>query len=318
MRNFAILALAMILLSFTGSLAQAAPPKGVVILIPGTCNSVLPGYLRFTPAEGIIEANPYFSIDAVSSIEAQGFITHVVNGLHPFGQFEGNGEIAIRDMTAWYLARYPHGEMPITILAHSAGGFQALYVAAHRTDLPIQRIVLISTPLAGVELAQKIHDQPWIGEKIASFADSTRGFFELRSIPELTAENTAHFLQSIRIPSSVHLYTVGGDQGPPPNALHEFDARYLPIAFQFTNSIIGSRSDGIVSFNSVYGVGSVGVRDLQGQRMTITPLRALQMPLNHAEQILDYRLFKYTGTLGSEFIRDEQRKFYSAVVRDLP
>src|SRR4051812_28088094 len=107
------------------------PLKGVVVMIPGTFNSLAPGYLRRSSVGGLWEANPYFSIDAVSSVESRGYKAYVVRDLVPFGQFEANGARALREIEAWYDAKFPNHDVPITLLGHSAGGFYGLYVAEH-------------------------------------------------------------------------------------------------------------------------------------------------------------------------------------------
>lgn len=277
--------------------------EGVAVLVPGTLNSVVPGTAR----------SPYFSAAILESVEAAGYEAFVVKGLDPVGRLEENGETTLKSLRAGYLSRHPLKDAPITLLCHSAGGLYALYAAANAGDLPIRRIIMVSTPLQGSHLADAIlggGNAEELRGQLASYSLTVN----LDGLRELGTKSVARFLTKVRLDPSIRLYAVGGSQGAPPGPLQAMDVEYLSPVFTITNGIIGSESDGIVERSSAYGRDAV-IRDTDGARMNVQSLERLHANLDHAEQLLDWRVLEALGFYNAFVIERRQRNFYSEVLK---
>ena len=302
----------LILLSFSFYLPQSFANnfKAAVILVPGVWNSGLPGNTHFNPVSGIIEANPYFSEQIIQSIESQGYATYVIKDLSWFGQLENNGERTYWELRNWYDRYFSNSNLPIYLLGHSSGGFYSLYAEhlnqSSNDPLPIKKIIMLSTPLKGTGLAETFFEKYWFSPVFSKIVSETSNFFDLRGLKGLTAKAVKNFLAPLQTPPTVDVYTLASSQPPPDEPIKMADMEYLSPFFWFTSQFVDGVSDGIVSLDSAYGVGETFSFKLKS-------LRRYQAQLDHAEQVLDYRIFKLLGTYNAELVRDRQAKLYSSI-----
>ncbi|MEK6705142.1 MAG: hypothetical protein AABZ06_05090 [Bdellovibrionota bacterium] len=245
-------------------------------------------------------------MDIVESIEVNGDVVHIVNGLSPMGDFAQNGETALQDLGTWYEASFPDHDVPITILGHCAGGFYSLYLAAHAQDLPIRKIVLFSTPMLGSELADFVFGHLPL---LDSLFMKTGSIFDLRGLAELTTTKINTFLEKLDITPQIQIYAVSGKQSRAQAIYRQFDAEYLSPLFSLTAALIGGESDGMVSRRSALATRA---GTLTGQ---FHPMPEISIPLDHAEQVLDYRLLALFGTRHATWVSDQQRAIYPVLAK---
>jgi pimeloyl-ACP methyl ester carboxylesterase len=284
-------------------LPRAARAAEEVVLVPGTLNSALPGTLR----------TPYFSAAVLEAVSDAGYESFVIQGLRPIGGLEENGAIALKGLREEYLRRHPAKDVPITLLCHSAGGLFALYAAANAPDLPIRRIIMVSTPLEGARLADYFLGDRRKGEELRRELSALPLPINLDGLKELAPKGVAEFLSKLRLNPEIKLYTASGSQSSPPGPLSTMDVEYLSPVFTVTNRIIGERSDGIVECRSAYGRGAI-VPGTDGRPVPIRSLEGLHADLDHAEQLLDWRLLESLGFYNAFRIGARQKAFYASLL----
>ena len=276
---------------------------GVAVLVPGTLNSAVPG----TPHSS------YFSAAILETVRTAGYETFVINGLDPLGGLEQNGAATLKALREDYLSGHPGKDAPITLVCHSAGGLYALYAAANAGDLPIRRIIMVSAPLEGSLLADHVLGGRGQEESLRRDLSALPLTINLDGLKQLGTKGVADFLAKIRLDPEIHLYAVGGSQRPPPDPLHAMDVEYLSPVFAITNRIIGRESDGIVERASAYG--SPVIRGTDGRPMSIRKLESLHADLDHAEQLLDWRILETLGFYNAFLVERRQKIFYAEILK---
>jgi pimeloyl-ACP methyl ester carboxylesterase len=236
-----------------------------------------------------------------------------VKRLSLMGQFEANGERVLKELTAWYTRWFPQGNVPIALVGHSAGGFYSMYAATKARNLPIRKLVMISTPLLGAELADAAFHAPVVGKVLTEICDHSGGILDLRGLTGLTSDQVEGFLKRVALPDSLELFTLGGSQPRPSGPLDATRAEVLSPAFAMASLLIPTESDGIISLRSSMGVGAQLVTQ-SGQTAQLNR-PALRLNLDHAEQALDYRVFGLLGTRDAGYIRQEQQRAYAQIAR---
>lgn len=313
--KFKALAVCFALIATVVAQAQSYP-KAIVVLIPGTLNSSVPGALRKSPVQNLYETNPYFSTTILDAFEDAGFATYVVRDLLPTGSFEENGELALKEITQWYRAHFGRTQIPMVWLGHSAGGFYALHAASINADLPLQKLVLVSTPLEGTELADQVFSSPVIGRQLQDFCQDGMGIIDLKGLPELRTSDVEKFIRSNPIESSVQIFTVAGRQSIPRFVWQEGRSEFLSPLFQWTQAWISGASDGVVSVRSANGKNAK-LTSKNGNIHEVIALDGMEMPLDHVEQFLDYRILAFFGTRNADFTQVHQYKSYSELAQSL-
>ena len=290
------------------SLSRAADP--VAILVPGTLNSFVPGGAD----DAELRAYPYFSKAVVDSVRARGFETHVVRGLAPTGRLEANGRQVLDDAQAWYFSRHPRADAPITLLGHSAGGLYALFAAANHGRLPIDKVILVSTPLEGARLADFVMRGGPAAQKLWDALLTYRPYLDLSGLKEMRQAEVARFLSVLRFEPNLKVYAVGGAQPIARGPLEASNPDFLSPPLELTGRAIAVESDGIVDTASAYGAGA-RLLTTTGEPVEIVRLREERAALDHPEQFMDYRLQGFLGTRSAWIIEGRQRGFYSRLLR---
>ena len=262
--------------------------KGAVALVPGTFNSFTLGH--------------YFSKTIVSTLEKEGFAVKVVGGLSGIGEFQVNGDITLKSVRKWYQEKFPKSDVPLTFIGHSAGGFYALYAATLGHDLPIKNIILMSTPLEGSKLAERV-----VPDFITYFDGK---IFDLRGLEQIKPANVRKFLQDVRVPDKVNVYASGSSQNIPGFFDNRLNSKYLSIPLSITAAIIGEESDGIVERSSVYSRTS-DILTESGEELNIQSLEYMHGNLDHVEQVLNANVFLLTLTTNIRFIEQEQKRMFT-------
>lgn len=314
--KFIGLAAAAMLPTLAVARANATPIKGVAVLIPGTFNLDFGALLKKTglDAEGLGgngASSPVFSEEVIQSLASQGLAVEVVRSISPLAALSWNGEAALRELGDWYRGKYPAGNVPITLIGHGSGGFFALYAASHARDLPIHEVITIATPMNGLQLADKVFNSGWIGRELKRVCDQSDGWINLRGISALTSSEVGRFLGRLRLAPGTTVLHVAGSQ-PMPNAFHLTDSAFLSPLLALTARFIQGPSDGIVSVQSAYG-GKTPLLDTRGQPVEEVDREDLFMPLDHAKQVLDYRLFAAMDESDLDLIEFLQQQAYTAI-----
>lgn len=289
-------------------------PKALVVLVPGTLNSVLPGSLIGDPKNGF-EYNPYFSETIVKVFLEQNFSVLVINRLDPLGDFQKNGEITFSQTYKIYNEHYGRLNIPIYMIAHSAGGFYSFYASDINKNLPIKKIVLVSCPMGGSELAEVVFEKGKLGEWFRrSLETISNPFIDLRGITRIGPKHVSQFLSEVNIESNVQVYSTTSSQSRP-SVLKTYDSKFLSPILQLTSRFLPGKSDGIVSVESTLKY-SEPLLNRDGQVVKITQLTTTAN-LDHAEEVLDHRLFKVFGFYNTDYIRDSQKEWYTNILAEI-
>lgn len=255
--------------------------KDVVVLVPGFFNSFAP---------------EYFSKDIVGSFERKGFAVYVIKDLNPIGTIEENGAKLIPKLQK--IRNLETGK--INIVAHSAGGFYSLF-AIQKGTVEISNLVTISTPYKGLDFIQAWRENSVIFTELTNLA-------LLDGLRQLTPQYAAEFAKTVRVPESLKIFAYGGWQ---PRSLDIWNARNLSGVLRITDHFIPGDSDGIVSFQSSLGLNGFLTRTNKSAKMFVDP--NFTIPLEHWEQVLDYRAFLLLGTRNIGVIQERQINFYTQI-----
>ncbi len=262
-------------------LSMASQANDVVVLVPGFFNAF---------------AADYFSKDIVHSFQKKGFRVYVIEGLNPIGTIEENGTRLIPQLQ--HIRKNETGK--INIIAHSAGGFYSLY-AIQNGKVDIKNLVTISTPYLGLDFIQAWRNNSSLFTDLTNLAS-------IEGLKQLTPEYVANFAKNIRVPEELKIFTYGGWQ---PRSLDIWNAKNLSGVLRVTDHFIPGDSDGIVSFKSSLGIHGFLTKSNKSAKMFVD--LNFTIPLEHWEQVLDYKNFILLGTRNISTIQDRQIRFYSQI-----
>ncbi len=262
-------------------------------MVPGFFNSAIPGDLNK------IGTRIYWSEDIRSVFRAAGYKVFVVDNFNPIGSIEYNGNRLLEYIKCNQDQFDEDGSFDI--VAHSAGGLYTLY-ANEKEALPIHKMVTVNTPFDGVE-----------------FVDTMTNYFpdivtierklNLLSINQLRPGNVRNVLSKIRAPRSFSIRAYAGFQSRGKNY---YDASFLSPVFYVTQAFMKQGSDGIVTYDSALGRTKRLSIESSVEGTTEDYIR-----LDHWKQTAGADLFKLLGMTNTEYIRKEQKRFYSKVVNYL-
>lgn len=274
-------------LILTFSLNSFANQQPIVVLVPGFISSLAPGYMRLHPN---LQIKPYFSEAIVESFESRGLETHVADNLYPLGTLEQDGVQLISYLRKLQLKT---GNRPMILVGHSAGGFYSLYAIAHDPSLRIAGLFTIATPYLGASLVDHIGDDLPLFDKIANLID-------FHTVQEFRRARVNQFLWSLTLPRNLKVVTFAPKQSAG-GLLGWTDAKNLSWPMVIAKKLAqDSESDGIVNPDSALGRG-----------MWFAQPSNIEFPLEHWEQVVDYRVFTLLGVRNVGYIKREQQKFYS-------
>lgn len=260
--------------------------RNIVVLVPGFFNSFAP---------------EYFSGAIIKSIEKKGFKVYVAEGLNPIGTIEENGERLSKVFAKIEtLEKKIDNNTTFNIIAHSAGGFYTLYVA-NQQKFDIRNILTVSTPYKGIEFIQIWLDNSAIFSLLTKLA-------YLDGVVQLTESGVTKFLSSVRVSPKTKIVAFGGYQD---KSFDIWNAQYLSAPLRVTSYYITDKSDGIVSYSSALAVGPI----LTTENTKATQLQDPNffLALEHWEQVLESNSFIFLGIRNTDYIRQEQARFYSAL-----
>lgn len=313
--QFSQILFSILLLIFLPQSIFASQLKGLFVLVPGTLSPLMLGDIRLNPIAHELEANPSFSIEIVKTIEDAGYGVYVAKGLDSFGKLEANGERVYRQLVKWYTKNYPKGDMPITLLGHSAGGLYSLSAASINKELPIKRIVLFSTPMQGSQLADALLRSSSIAYFLRRvISEISQNFIDLRGLDEMTAEGAEKFLASIRVSDKIKIYSVGASAPIPKSFKQAYESSYLSPVFTMSSKYFDCESDGLVDPDSAFAQNSE-LMDQDQHRMSIRPLKEVKIVLDHTKQTQDYRMFQLLGFQNANYIRQTQRDVFQKIIQ---
>lgn len=316
MLRFQILRLTLLMFCLA-SPALFAETKGVIILIPGTWNSMIPGSQRLNHLSQLVEKNPYFSEAIIETIEKENYDYFVVKKLNPFGDLYSNGDQTALEILDWYDRYVPNHDKPITLLAHSMGAAYAIHAIKRLNNLPIKNIVMISAPLEGCFLADAILDNRLSKSFIATLNNVAGESFDFRGLYQATKKEMSFLLEGLNSVNDhaylkINYFTVASVQHTPPTIFQALQSEYLSPFLTLTSSFTTGASDGLITRDSAL---------YTSQSKTI-PVQFQPMPfggrLDHTEQVLDYRILKALGASHTDFVREEQVRFYKQIISYLP
>jgi hypothetical protein len=285
--------------------------KGVVVLVPGTGNSLLPGAVQKSPISKELSANPYFSKSILEVIQKRNFEVLVIKGLAPAGLFQSNGKKSLEVLSSWYLKKYPQKNVPITLIGHSAGGFYSLHMAHLNKTLPIRDVVLLSSGLKGLRIAEIVF--PGDAKTPAVTIPGLGFFIDVRGLPQFKPDHVKKFIAQLRLPETLRLFAVGGSQQPSSRVTEIAQPQFLSPILKVSASLIGEECDGIVESQSAYAQG-VRIATREGGFVEPTSIPNLHMNLEHPEQVFDHRIFAVLGTWNVGYIRDAQVQLYNGLL----
>ena len=263
-----------------------------IVLVPGFFSSAIPA----PQTGGNPWKQPYFSQDIVQSISRNGDHVWVVDNLNPVGGIQENGERLIQFLNQ-HLANLNDAEKSeqLILVAHSAGGLYSLYAAAH-SDLPISRLITLSTPFHGLNFLDNLEQAHLPLEALAAP-------FCLENLLGLRESSVQGFLSTVRIRRPLRMDVFAGYQ---PVGLMTWNFRVLSpplVAFQV---FIGEPSDGIVAVRSSMDASALTAQNPSLQ-LVIHPS---PIALEHWELVVDSQMYRLIGVLNIEGLRRAQTQSY--------
>lgn len=263
-----------------------------VVLVPGFFNSLSPGW---TDENG--KYIPYWSPDIVKVFKSNGFQVEVASNLSPLGTVEENS----RRLDAFLTSL--NTKKPLILVGHSAGGLYSVKVASLNKH-NIKKVVTVSTPFNGADFL-KFLDKNW------SMLVGVLEWLSLDSIVELTPQRVCGVTKNLQLPSSVEVLTFGGYQK---RSLVTMNAKNLNWPYYLASMGVDEYSDGIVTLRSGMAYDKSCLAGVLKQQRVINDVVA---NLDHGEQNLHHTIFKLIGVVNTEWIKKEQIRFYSEVIRKL-
>lgn len=266
----------------------------VLVLVPGYFNSLIPGFHEKN------KYNPYWSEDIVNVYRKAGFKVFPVNNLNPLGTIEENGARLLRYLD--HIQKYIDPKEGFSVIAHSAGGLYTIE-ANNRRKLPIQKLIAINTPFDGVDFIERITNAfPWLEELTKAL--------NLESLNQLRPSVVRQFLNNLkRKPEFPIVGVIGSQQRNPSDWPADWiDAAFLSPIFYLTQLLMDSDSDGVVTHRSALReiVAGIKISFFEGY-----------IHLDHCKQNFDADYYKWMGMQNTNYIRQEQVRFYKTLIPQL-
>jgi len=294
--------------------SATATPRGIVVLIPGFASSILreipPHQL---PPESV---SPYFSASVAEAFISQGYSVLAVTDLKGAGELTENGARVLTQLRE-YLTRFPEEKPPIYLVGHSMGGLLALFVANQvGRELPIRKVITLSTPLEGSHVANCVVDGILPVALVERALESLLPIVDLRAIVQLTTARVHAFLSELRLPEGLRVHAFSGRQPQNRVILPSWDAPVQSPLYNPFSHLLDEDSDGVVGLSSSRPLNLSLPTD--GKSPLVVINETVVAELDHEEQHMDYRVIaKLFQTDNVEIIPTRQREFYSQMIRVL-
>jgi pimeloyl-ACP methyl ester carboxylesterase len=286
--------------------AAAMINNGLVVLIPGTGNSLVPGD-RVVEATNRLKGT-YFGKVILDTFAEKGFETFIPVGLNPFGDVAENGRRVYAQLVDYYQSHHGADGMPITLIGHSAGGLYGMKVLDLNKTLPIKKLVLLSTPLKGSLFAdilfghcEGIVDCNLIQRKLTRIVKQVG----LDGLEQMRKFRVREFLDSLSLPGNVDIYSVTGTQSS------YYKARpglVCPLCVS-SDLLYAGASDGVVDRASAYGDDMI-LADQEGMPITIKPLPDMHVFLGHHELAVSETIMKMLGQRNINWVKQRQKLLF--------
>lgn len=286
-----------IILITTLGAVQLAQAANHIVLVPGFFNSVIPA----PQAGGNPWKQPYFSQDIVRSLSQNRDSVWVVDNLNPLGGIQENGERLIRFLKQ-HLTEMPATERSkqLILIAHSAGGLYSLYAAAH-SDLPISRLITLSTPYHGLSFLDNLAQAHIPVESLVTP-------FALQNLLGLMETQVQNFLSQLKLRRPLRLDVFAGYQ---PASVWTWSYHALSPPLAVFQALIQEPSDGIVSVRSSLEASALFT---QNPSLELNIHRE-RLDLEHWELIANAELFALIGVLNIESLKTAQWRAYREILR---
>jgi hypothetical protein len=302
---------------FAADSVEQGHSNRVLVLVPGTLNSIVPGapeqYLN--PSEKV---EPYFSAAIVNEFKKQFYAVRVTPYLDYFGDIKANGHRVYNDMEEWYSALTENmpNKPEIWMFGHSAGGLYSLYAShinnKNNNPLPIKKITMLSAPLKGVEFIDKITHFPFVFESVVDFFLNAPWPIDFRGLLDLKSENVYTFLNELTLAPAIQIDAFTGTQTSPLEACEVFNSHFLSPPLTALQKLIKNLSDGIVSKRSALTDPVIATAD--GSELRIKSHPEFIVPLDHVEQVWDYRYLRALGTIAPDYVLNKQIESYQEIL----
>ncbi len=286
-------------------------PNKIVVLVPGTLNSAVPGTPGSSPHNRV-----YFSQAIIDTVTKFVCHTYVVKGLTWFGDFKTNGGTVFKELIDWQEQHPVLRGLPIEIIAHSAGGFYSLQAASLNyslgSPLNFTRMHFLSTPLKGLELANILSSNNLVRRQMEKLFNRNYAGLDLRGLWQLRSPQTQAFLDDLVVPNDIEVNAYAGIQTPPPSLDREFESAFLPPVFQAFEFLMDRLGDGIVSAESA--LGQPLIHSTNGNLfLNLHPHPEAEIPLDHVEEVWDFKYLEYLGFQETSHVEAEQIKFIESL-----
>ena len=276
--------------------SAAAATRPLAVLVPGYFN--LPGRQPpLLPGEW-----NYFSKVVVSTLQAEGFETHVIRDLNPVGTMAENGAALLRDLENLVAA---HPDARISVIAHSAGGIYTAKALTENPRLPIQTVVTIATPYQGAELADLVK---WV----PGYEEITRAL-DLTSLYEFESGRIGGIVSTLKVPRRVRWVALGAAQEV--CALDScLQADHMSSVLSLAWSFMDEPGDGVVSLRSAT---QVALNRHEGGQVAVEHWPDLPIALDHWKVVVEADNFRLVGVTDPEWIGRSQRALFQELGRRL-
>lgn len=301
------------LFSLVASIAfSECNPNKIVALVPGTLNSAVPGAPSSNPYD-----RAYYSQSIIETVSKYACNRYVIKGLSWFGDFQENGKVVFDELLEWQSQHQELQGLPIEIIAHSAGGFYSLQAVSFNfskgSPLKFSKLHFLSTPMKGLELANILTANPFVRRQMEKIFNQNYKGLDVRGLWQLRTNEVEIFLGTLKIPNEIEVHTYAGVQKSPPSFEREFESAFLPPVFQAFEFLMDGLGDGVVSYESA--LGRPELHSSTGTQFTnLWPHPELEVPLDHVEEVWDYKYLEYLGFQKTQHVQQAQINFIEQVL----
>lgn len=268
--------------------------KPVIIFVPGFLNGVVHS----------IDGH-YFADEIIAHYQNAGAEVLTINEeLQSTGEVEDNGRRLQRTLEQkWSNPEYKN--RPIEIVAHSAGALFSLYAATH-SDLPITKIISISSPWRGADIVDKTPLNV-----LAKLLDQA----QVKALIQYKREKIEPLIGQWPARRNLKIFCLAGQQNLDWRRANR--AEYLSWPLSVAQSFIDKASDGVISVDSALPASSPSKPEWLDKWDFVDTSAYPRLPLDHMEQAHKSEIFRLLGVSNPEYIRNAQLSFYDFLLHSI-